>query len=87
MVTDVTELEHTLNEAFELAMSGRPGPVLVDIPKDIQLAEVQFKPRLVEDTETSQPAVFTSCSFRSGALVNPKRQKTYRLHRWWCAYG
>ncbi len=27
MVTDVTELEHTLNEAFELAMSGRPGPV------------------------------------------------------------
>ncbi|EJI86664.1 acetolactate synthase 2 catalytic subunit [Alishewanella aestuarii B11] len=40
MVRDVNELAHTLHEAFRLAQSGRPGPVLVDIPKDIQLAEV-----------------------------------------------
>lgn len=40
MVRDVNELAHTLQEAFRLAESGRPGPVLVDIPKDIQLAEV-----------------------------------------------
>lgn len=40
MVRDVNELAHTLQEAFRLAQSGRPGPVLVDIPKDIQLAEV-----------------------------------------------
>jgi acetolactate synthase-1/2/3 large subunit len=40
MVRDVNELAHTLQEAFRLAQSCRPGPVLVDIPKDIQLAEV-----------------------------------------------
>ena len=40
MVRDGNELAHTLQEAFRLAQSGRPGPVLVDIPKDIQLAEV-----------------------------------------------
>lgn len=36
-VTDVNELADTLREAFAVAISGRPGPVLVDIPKDIQL--------------------------------------------------
>ena len=38
MVRNVKDLANTLFEAFRLAQSGRPGPVLVDIPKDIQLA-------------------------------------------------
>ncbi len=42
-VTDVTELADTIREAFRIAISGRPGPVLVDIPKDIQLAECEFE--------------------------------------------
>ncbi|WP_372624960.1 acetolactate synthase 2 catalytic subunit [Arsukibacterium sp.] len=40
MVRSVDELAATLNEAFAIASSGRPGPVLVDIPKDVQLASV-----------------------------------------------
>ena len=43
-VTDVNELADTLREAFRIAISGRPGPVLVDIPKDIQTAQCEFKP-------------------------------------------
>lgn len=39
-VTDINELEKVLYQAFEIALEGRHGPVLVDIPKDIQLAEV-----------------------------------------------
>jgi acetolactate synthase-1/2/3 large subunit len=39
MVRDVNELEATLEAAFEIAASGRPGPVLVDVPKDVQLAQ------------------------------------------------
>ena len=39
LVTDIDELAPTLAEAFEVAKSGRPGPVVVDIAKDVQLAE------------------------------------------------
>ncbi len=42
MVKDVNRLADTLREAFCLAASGRPGPVLVDIPKDVQIAACEF---------------------------------------------
>ena len=43
-VSDVRELADTLREAFQLAKSGRPGPVLVDIPKDVQVAQCDYVP-------------------------------------------
>lgn len=42
-VTDVNDLEKVLHRAFAIALEGRQGPVLVDIPKDIQLALVTEK--------------------------------------------
>ena len=42
-VSDVSELADTLREAFRIAKSGRPGPVLVDIPKDVQLAFAEYE--------------------------------------------
>ena len=42
-VSDVTELADTIREAFAIAKSGRPGPVLIDIPKDVQIAECEFE--------------------------------------------
>ena len=44
MVKDVTRLADTLRNAFRIASSGRPGPVLVDIPKDVQIAECEYTP-------------------------------------------
>lgn len=44
LVTSVERLAETLREAFYIARSGRPGPVLVDIPKDVQLAETEYIP-------------------------------------------
>lgn len=44
-VNDVTELADTIREAFRLACSGRPGPVLVDIPKDVQIAKCKYTPQ------------------------------------------
>ena len=41
-VSSVEELADTVREAFRLAMSGRPGPVLIDIPKDIQMAKCEY---------------------------------------------
>lgn len=39
-VTDINDLASVLHQAFAIALEGRQGPVLVDIPKDIQLAEI-----------------------------------------------
>lgn len=43
IVKDINELEDIICEAFQIARSNRPGPVLIDIPKDIQMAECEFK--------------------------------------------
>ena len=43
LVTDPARLEDTVRSAFELARTGRPGPVVVDIPKDVQNWEGEFK--------------------------------------------
>ena len=41
-VGSVEELADTIREAFRLAKSGRPGPVLIDVPKDVQIAECEY---------------------------------------------
>jgi acetolactate synthase-1/2/3 large subunit len=42
LVTDVDDLAHIIHEAFHIARSGRPGPVLIDLPKDVQFTETDF---------------------------------------------
>ncbi|MCD5390763.1 biosynthetic-type acetolactate synthase large subunit [candidate division NPL-UPA2 bacterium] len=49
LVKDVKELARIMKEAFHIARTGRPGPVLIDIPKDVQIAETEYKyPKNVE---------------------------------------
>ena len=43
LVKDVNDLADVMNQAFEIATTGRPGPVLVDIPKDIQFNKGVYK--------------------------------------------
>ncbi len=43
LVKDVDDLVETIREAFHIAQTGRPGPVLVDLPKDVLLAETTWK--------------------------------------------
>ena len=48
-IDDVAELADSIREAFQIAKSGRPGPVLIDVPKDVQQAQYDFEPRGVVD--------------------------------------
>lgn len=55
MVKNVAELPRRINEAFEIATSGRPGPVLVDLPKDVTAGKLQ-RPIPVTSTLPTHPS-------------------------------
>ncbi|MFQ5973138.1 MAG: acetolactate synthase 3 large subunit [Alphaproteobacteria bacterium] len=55
LVKDKDRLASTLHEAFYVARSGRPGPVVVDLPKDIQFAEAEYTPPSNDGHRTYRP--------------------------------
>ena len=52
----IEDLADTIREAFQLAKSGRPGPVLIDIPKDVQVAKYDYEPQSVVQPDEVFPA-------------------------------
>jgi len=59
LIKKVGMLAETIREAFSIARSGRPGPVLVDIPKDIQSAEIEFEKKQMDITYKNEPEKLT----------------------------
>ena len=60
LVKDIKDLSKILHEAFKVATTGRPGPVLVDIPKDIQFAKSKYsKPKAEKKLNGSSLNRFT----------------------------
>jgi len=56
LVSDINDLAEILHEAFYVARSGRPGPVVVDIPKDIQFAHGSYLPPAQSRRRTKRTA-------------------------------
>ena len=51
-VSNVRDLADTIREAFRLAKSGRPGPVLIDVPKDVQISKCEYELQLPVNKDT-----------------------------------
>ncbi|ANB68106.1 acetolactate synthase 2 catalytic subunit [Aeromonas veronii] len=73
MVTDAADLGRVLAEAFAIATEGRPGPVLIDLPKDVQLAAVPPQSPLfaVEEPEALTPSELTAARTLLAAAERP----------------
>ncbi|WP_233836561.1 acetolactate synthase 3 large subunit [Cereibacter sphaeroides] len=57
LVKDTAKLAETLHQAFHVATHGRPGPVLIDIPKDVQFATAEYSPPQKARVDHYQPKV------------------------------
>ncbi|WP_325891261.1 acetolactate synthase 2 catalytic subunit [Grimontia sp. NTOU-MAR1] len=73
LVTDTSKLASTLAEAFVVAKEGRPGPVLVDIAKDVQLAQVEEAFTAIVN-QPSAPEVSQASLQEANALIAEAKQ-------------
>ncbi len=69
MVTKTEELADIIREAFRIAKSGRPGPVLVDIPKDIQISFADYEPQPIVEP-FALPTASESDIDKAVAMIN-----------------
>ena len=74
-VNSVEELADTVREAFSLAVSGRPGPVLIDIPKDVQTSLCEFTPG--KKTDIQQPFAAKDVRISQAAELINKSARPY----------
>jgi len=76
IVKDVTRLADTIRKAFRIAASGRPGPVLVDITKDVTAAKTEFTPAKIEPIERKTDTISEEDINQAIELIN-KAQKPF----------
>ena len=74
-VSKIEDLADTVREAFLIAKSGRPGPVLIDIPKDVQVAKYDFEPKPVAE-KTPLPKA-KDCLIERAAEMIAEAQRPY----------
>ena len=55
LIKDVNEIQHVTREAIRVATTGRPGPVLIDFPKDIQITNAVYTPRASAESPLPAP--------------------------------
>ncbi|MCJ8157552.1 acetolactate synthase 3 large subunit [Sphingomonas sp. LaA6.9] len=68
LIKDPAKLGETVHEAFHIATSGRPGPVVVDIPKDVQVATARYKKPGAIQHKTYRPQVKADQSLIESAV-------------------
>lgn len=73
----VDELADTIREAFKIASSGRPGPVLIDVPKDVQIAMCDYEPQPAVIPDKKQAAKDIRIEQAAECINNSERPFIY----------
>ncbi|MBX9445236.1 acetolactate synthase large subunit [Dickeya chrysanthemi] len=74
LVRDISELPQVINDAFRLAQSGRPGPVWVDIPKDVQTATIELAELPAPVALSPAPAIDANALHAAAAMINQAKR-------------
>lgn len=74
IVKDVTKLAETIRRAFRIARKGRPGPVLVDIPKDVTANKTEFKAVPIEAQERCSKDITDEAVARAVKMIRKSRK-------------
>ncbi|MEE1926870.1 glyoxylate carboligase [Streptomyces sp. TRM 70351] len=69
-VLEPAQVPGAFQQAFHLMRSGRPGPVLIDLPLDVQLAEIEFDPETYEPLPVHKPAATRRQAEKAIAMLN-----------------
>ena len=77
IVKDGNRLADILREAFQIARSGRPGPVLVDIPKDIQIGKFEFEKKPVAPADPNPVVSEEALKTAAAMIAEAKRPYVY----------
>ena len=80
MIRDPRDIPRSLHEAFHIARSGRPGPVLVDIPSDLSKVDIDYEPNAALNLPGYQPKVegnVKQIRLAAKALANARRPVIY----------
>lgn len=75
IVKDISVLADTIRKAFRIAREGRPGPVLVDITKDVTAKEWEYEPKMVEYPK--KPANYTDEDIQTAVSLIKQAKKPY----------
>ncbi|GJL42404.1 TPA: acetolactate synthase large subunit [Enterobacter chengduensis] len=79
LVRDISELPQVISDAFRIAQSGRPGPVWIDIPKDVQTAAIEIDV-LPEPGDRAPAPEFSAESVRdAAAMINAAKRPVLYL--------
>lgn len=77
IVGDIRDLADTIRQAFFIAASGRPGPVLVDIPQDVAAAKAEFSPKAPK--APVRPLLADALDFAGAAFLMEESQRPLLL--------
>ncbi|GGS31905.1 glyoxylate carboligase [Streptomyces parvus] len=69
-VLEAAQVPGVFQQAFHLMRTGRPGPVLIDLPIDVQLTEIEFDPELYEPIPVHKPAASRKQIERAVRMLN-----------------